>query len=291
MNEWEFNLLDAKSPLENLRIGEADVQVGDRVRLRPSKRADIFDMALAGKTAVIESIEQDYEGKFHICVVADDDPGRDIGMMRQPGHRFFFSPEEVEPFGPDEPIASTNATAPAILVAGIGNIFLGDDGFGVEVAQRLSQRDFPEGVRVVDFGIRGLDLAYALTDGPQVTMLIDACPRGAAPGTLYVVEPDLSSLDLQNSAQVTVDAHAMNPMNVLSMAKSMGAPLQRILLVGCEPATLGLEEGQMGLSELVENAVERAVTLTESLVTRILNGEWPLKTDEREEHNPRKDQP
>jgi hydrogenase maturation protease len=283
MNEWEWNLLEAKSPLDTLRIGEADVRVGDRVRLRPGKHADIFDMALAGKTAVIESIEQDYEGKFHICVVADDDPGRDIGMMRQPGHRFFFFPEEVEPLGPEEPIASTNVSAPAILVAGIGNIFLGDDGFGVEVAQRLSQRTFPEGVRVVDFGIRGLDLAYALTDGPQVTILIDACPRGAAPGTLYVVEPDLTSLNSTNNSQVAVDAHAMNPMNVLCMAKSMGAPLQRILLVGCEPATLGPEEGQMGLSEVVENAVERAVTLTASLVTRILNGEWPLVGDQREE--------
>jgi hydrogenase maturation protease len=283
MNECEWNLLEAKSPLDTLRIGEADVRVGNRVRLRPGKHADIFDMALAGKTAVIESIEQDYEGKFHICVVADDDPGRDIGMMRQPGHRFFFFPEEVEPLGPEEPIASTNVSAPAILVAGIGNIFLGDDGFGVEVAQRLSQRTFPEGVRVVDFGIRGLDLAYALTDGPQVTILIDACPRGAAPGTLYVVEPDLTSLNSTNNSQVAVDAHAMNPMNVLCMAKSMGAPLQRILLVGCEPATLGPEEGQMGLSEVVENAVERAVTLTASLVTRILNGEWPLVGDQREE--------
>jgi hydrogenase maturation protease len=273
MNEWEWNLLEAKSPLETLRIGEADLKVGDRVRLRPGKRADIFDMALAGKTAIIESIEQDYEGKFHICVVADDDPGRDIGMMRQPGHRFFFFPEEVEPIDPDE---STNVSAPTILVAGIGNIFLGDDGFGVEVAQRLSQRTFPEGVRVVDFGIRSLDLAYALTDDPQVTILIDACPRGAAPGTLYVVEPDLTSRNSPNTGQVVVDAHAMNPMNVLCMAKSLGAPLQRILLVGCEPATLGPEEGQMGLSELVEDAVERAVTLTESLVTRILNGEWPL---------------
>jgi len=282
MNEWEWNLLEAKSPLDTLRIGEADVKVGNRVRLRPGKRADIFDMALAGKIAVIESIEQDYEGKFHICVVADDDPGRDIGMMRQPGHRFFFFPEEVEPLGPEEPIASTNVSAPAILVAGIGNIFLGDDGFGVEVAQRLSQLTFPEGVRIVDFGIRGLDLAYALTDCPQVTILIDACPRGAAPGTLYVVEPDLTSVNSLNGSQITVDAHAMNPLNVLCMAKSMGAPLQRILLVGCEPATLGPEEGQMGLSELVENAVERAVTLTESLVTRILNGEWPLVGDERE---------
>jgi len=288
MNEWEWNLLEAKSALDTLRIGEAEVKVGDRVRLRPGKRADIFDMALAGKTAVIESIEQDYEGKFHICVVADDDPGRDIGMMRQPGHRFFFFPEEVEPISPDQPIASTNVSAPLILVAGIGNIFLGDDGFGVEVAQRLSQCTFPEGVRVVDFGIRGLDLAYALMDGPQATILIDACPRGAAPGTLYVVEPDLTSLNSANTSQVAVDAHAMNPMNVLCMAKSMGAPLQRILLVGCEPATLGPEEGQMGLSELVENAVDRAVTLTESLVTRILNGEWPLVDHRREERKSQK---
>jgi hydrogenase maturation protease len=245
-------------------------------------------MALAGKTAIIESIEQDYEGQFHICVVADDDPGRDIGMMRQPGHRFFFSPEELEVIGPDEPITATNASAPAILVAGIGNIFLGDDGFGVEVAQRLSQRTFPEGVRVVDFGIRGLDLAYALSDGPQTTILIDACPRGAAPGTLYVVEPDLTSVNSADTSLFAVDAHAMNPMNVLCMAKSMGAPLQRILLVGCEPDTLGPEEGQMGLSESVQNAVERAVTLTESLVTRILNEEWPLAAHEREERKPQK---
>jgi hydrogenase maturation protease len=288
MNEWEWNLLEAKSPLDTLRIGDRDVKAGDRVRLHPGKRADIFDMALAGKTAIVESIEQDYEGQFHLCVVADDDPGRDIGMMRQPGHRFFFSPEELEPIGPDEPIASTKASAPAVLVAGIGNIFLGDDGFGVEVAQRLSRRTFPEGVRVVDFGIRGLDLAYALTDAPQATILIDACPRGDAPGTLYVVEPDLTSLNSPNTSQIAVDAHAMNPMNVLCMAKSMGAPLQRILLVGCEPATWGPEEGQMGLSEILENAVERAVTLTESLVSRILNGEWPLKTDEREERKSQK---
>lgn len=288
MNEWEWNLLEAKSPLDTLRIEEVEVKVGDRVRLRPGKRADIFDMALAGRTAVIESIEQDYEGKFHICVVADDDPGRDVGMMRQPGHRFFFFPEEVEPLDPDEPIASTKVSAPSILVAGIGNIFLGDDGFGVEVAQRLSQRPFPEGVRVVDFGIRGLDFAYALMDGPQTTILIDACPRGGDPGTLYVVEPDLSSLNSPHSSQIAVDAHAMNPMNVLCMAKSLGASLQRILLVGCEPATLGPEEGQICLSELVENAVERAVTLTESLVTRILNGEWPLVGDPREERKSQK---
>lgn len=276
MNEFEWNLLEDKNPGETLLIAGVEVKTGDRVRLRPARRADIFDMALAGKTAVIESIEQDYEGKFHICVVADDDPGRDIGMMRQAGHRFFFFPEEVEPLDPDEPVQSSTASAPAILVAGIGNIFLGDDGFGVEVATRLASRTLPEGVKVVDFGIRGLDLAYALMDSPGVTILVDACPRDAEPGTVYVIEPDLSLLDASEGSQVAVDAHSMNPMSVLRMAKSMGAPLKRILLVGCEPATLGPEEGQMGLSETVEAAVDKAVTLTEALVRRVLNGEWPL---------------
>jgi hydrogenase maturation protease len=278
MNEWEWNLLEAKTPLEKLRIGGTEVKAGDRVRLRPGNRADIFDMALAGKTAVIESIEQDYEGKFHICVVADDDPGRDIGMMRQPGHRFFFFPEEVEPLTPEELTAETQKSqCMTILVAGIGNIFLGDDGFGVEVATRLAEKQFPEGVRVVDFGIRGLDLAYALMDGPETTILIDACPRDAAPGTIYVMEPNLSAFDAPGN--VAVDAHAMNPASVLRMAKSMGAPLKRILLLGCEPATLGPEEGQMGLSEVVEQAVGAAVRLTESLVARIVAGEWPLGVD------------
>jgi hydrogenase maturation protease len=277
MNEWEWNLLDAKTPLETLRIADAEVKVGDRVRLNPGKRADIFDMALAGKTAMVESIEQDYEGNFHVCVVADDDPGRDIGMMRQPAHRFFFSPEEIEPLGPDEPAPAHGSSVPKILVAGIGNIFLGDDGFGVEVASRLAGRSLGSGVRVTDFGIRGLDLAYALMDGPEVTILIDACPRDEVPGTLYVMEPDLSSFDSANNSQVAVDAHAMNPMAVLGMAKSMGAPLQRILLVGCQPETLGPEEGQMGLSESVESAVNPAVELTESLIVRILSGEWPLR--------------
>ncbi len=156
-------------------------------------------------------------------------------------------------------------------------MFLGDDGFGVEVAQRLSGRTLPEGVKVVDFGIRGLDLAYALMDSPGATILIDACPRDAEPGTVYVIEPDLSSLDTPGS-EATLDAHSMNPMSVLRMARSMGAPLKRILLVGCEPATLGPEEGQMGLSETVEAAVEKAVSLTEGLVKKVVNGEWPASS-------------
>ena len=99
MNEWEFDLLEEKSPLECVSIGGAELRAGDSVRLRPRAGGDVFDLALAGKTATIESIEQDYEGKPHLAVVLDDDPGRDLGFLRQPGHLFFFGPSEVEPVG------------------------------------------------------------------------------------------------------------------------------------------------------------------------------------------------
>ena len=97
MNEWEWHLLEDKKPLDSVTIGAAELRAGDLVRLRPRANGDVFDLALAGKTAIIESIEQDYEGQPHLAVVLEDDPGRDLGMLRQPGHRFFFSPAEVEP--------------------------------------------------------------------------------------------------------------------------------------------------------------------------------------------------
>jgi hydrogenase maturation protease len=279
MNEWEWQLLEAKKPVDGLRIDGIEVRQGSRVRLRPRAGGDIMDIALAGKTAVIEAIEQDYEGKVHVCVVVDDDPGRDIGLMRQPGHRFFFDSEEVEPLGGalDSTVSQSSVSQsglPRILIAGIGNIFLGDDAFGVEVARRLSAREWPQNVRVTDFGIRGYDLAYALLDGYDTTILIDACPRGEPAGTLYVIEPDLNDFNLNGSGspeeqQVAVEAHSMNPLNVLRLATSMGGRLKRVLLVGCEPATLGPEEGQMGLSATVEVVVDEAVKLVESLVSKI----------------------
>ena len=120
-------------------------------------------------------------------------------MMRQPGHRFFFTPAEVEPLRQEdtsgtEPAKQCARRSPAILIAGIGNIFLGDDGFGVEVARRMLARPQPDAVRVVDFGIRGFDLAYALQDGYETTILIDAFPHGQTPGTVSVIEPDLDEL-------------------------------------------------------------------------------------------------
>jgi hypothetical protein len=98
MNDWEWQLLEDRTTLDCIRIDGAELKQGDRVRLKPRARGDVFDLALAGKSAVIESIEEDYEGHTHLAVVLDDDPGRDFGMLRQPGHRFFFSVEEVEPF-------------------------------------------------------------------------------------------------------------------------------------------------------------------------------------------------
>jgi hydrogenase maturation protease len=273
MNEWEWQLLEDKNPVESLEIGGVLVRRGDRVKLRPRAGGDIFDIALSGKIAAIESIEQDYEGNLHVCVVVDDDPGHDIGLMRQPGHRFFFAPTEIEPVADGEETKLVDTKK--ILIAGIGNIFLADDAFGVEAANRLATQSLPAGVRVTDFGIRGFDLAYALMEGYETTILIDAYPGEGEPGSLFVVEPDLAELNQGGSHPGAVEAHVMNPVNVLRMAVGMGAQLKRILLVGCVPATLGPEEGQMGLSEPVSAAVDEAVKLVASLVARVLAGEWP----------------
>jgi hypothetical protein len=97
MNKWEWQLLEERTPVERVQVLGVDLKPGDQVRLRPRSGGDILDLALAGKTATIESIEQDYENNVHLAVVVDDDPGKDMGLLRQPGHRFFFSLTEVEP--------------------------------------------------------------------------------------------------------------------------------------------------------------------------------------------------
>lgn len=272
MNEWEWQLLEDKTKLDQLTIGGVEVQVGDRVRLRPRQGGDVLDIALAGQIAVIESIEQDYEGKSHVCVVLEDDPGRDLGMLRQPGHRFFFDAAEVDPLPKDEERSRAATERASILVAGIGNIFLGDDGFGVEVVKRLSAYEFDARVKVVDFGIRGFDLAYALQDGYETTILIDAYPHGEVPGTVSLVEPDLSKLNQPQTGpqQSVVETHGMNPLNVLRMASEMNGGLKKVLLIGCEPADFGGDEGRMGLRAPVEAAVEEAVKMVRSVVERIL---------------------
>jgi hydrogenase maturation protease len=163
---------------------------------------------------------------------------------------------------------------PRVLVAGIGNIFLGDDAFGSEVARLLLQRRMPEEVRVVDFGIRGMDLAYALLEGYESVVLLDAAPRGEKPGTLYIIEPDPGGLETMFSKAppgAEIEPHNMDPMKVLHLAWALGAPIHRVLLVGCEPATTGNEdESPAGLSKPVEAAVKEAVGMVETLVAQLL---------------------
>jgi hydrogenase maturation protease len=209
------------------------------VKLRPRPGGDVLDLVLAGRTAVVDVVERDMEGRVHVGVLVDDDPGRDLGER---GHRFFFSVEEVVPL--------------RVLVAGIGNVFLGDDGFGVALVDRVSYA----GVDVVDFGIRGMDLAYALADY-DVVVFVDATPRGGAPGTLYVIEPDLDGLPLD------VDAHAMDPVKVLALAKTLGGELPRTFVLGCEP--LAAEEFTE-LSEPVRAALPEAERLLSGLLDDVL---------------------
>ncbi len=144
------------------------------------------------------------------------------------------------------------------LVAGIGNVFLSDDAFGVEVAHRLANRTLPEGVRVEDFGIRGIHLAYELLEGYDGLVLVDAVPMGEPPGTLAVIEPEVEAYlgDVQDVPMV--DAHTMSPDVVLATLARLGGSVGRIVIVGCQPADL--REG-MGLSPAVAAVVDDAADL------------------------------
>jgi hydrogenase maturation protease len=156
----------------------------------------------------------------------------------------------------------------SVLVAGIGNIFLSDDGFGVEVANRLAHRELPDYVRVEDFGIRGVHLAYELLDGYEALVLIDAVDLREAPGTLAVMEPELGvRVADTEEASPLMDAHSMSPDVVLGTLAKLGGTVEKIVIVGCQPATL--QEG-IGLSPPVAGAVDPGVDLCSQLVAEIL---------------------
>ncbi|MEU9450236.1 hydrogenase maturation protease [Streptomyces sp. NPDC048277] len=156
-----------------------------------------------------------------------------------------------------------------LLVAGVGNIFLGDDAFGPEVIRALEQRPLPPGVRVRDFGIRGMDLAYELLDGWTVAVLVDAAARGERPGTLSLIEPERP----EGRPAAPPEAHGMDPAKVLALAGHLGdEPLPRVLVLGCEPGELprGDEDIAPGLSGPVRDAVGRAVAALHALVPALL---------------------
>jgi hydrogenase maturation protease len=164
-----------------------------------------------------------------------------------------------------------------ILVAGVGNIFMGDDAFGSEVARRLMSQGLPAEVQVTDFGIRSYDLAYALTDGYDVTILVDATTRKQSPGTVYLIEPDLGQPDQLDG--MIADAHSLNPANVLQMLRSLGSAPGKLYLIGCEPAILDIEDGRIGLSEVVEAAIPQAIQLIKSLVNDLLSETPKLRVE------------
>ncbi len=152
-----------------------------------------------------------------------------------------------------------------ILVAGIGNVFLGDDGFGVEVVARLRERPHSTDIDIADFGIRGFDLAYALMEDYEAAILIDALPLGKKPGTVHVLEPEVDAL----AGVALIDSHSMNPMEVFKHVKQLGGKLPRTLIVGCEPASFGSDAGRMSLSRPVRAAVTKAVDVVETLLQRL----------------------
>jgi hydrogenase maturation protease len=157
----------------------------------------------------------------------------------------------------------------AILVAGIGNIFNGDDAFGVEVARLLSQRPQPAGVKVVDFGIRGIDLAYALLDGCDAAVLVDAAQRGEPPGTVSVIEPE-SAPGEPAPEDLLLSPHDLDPARVLRLVAALGGKCRRMLLVACEPLTFGGVDGVMGLSAPVAAALDAAVAAVEQLIEELV---------------------
>lgn len=155
-----------------------------------------------------------------------------------------------------------------VLIAGVGNIFLGDDGFGVEVARRLAGRELPEGVEVGDFGIRGMDLAYALQDGYEAVVFVDATPRSEEPGTVSLIEPEIP-----DDGGVTLDTHGMDPVKVIKLARALGTNTPRLYVVGCEPQLIvsgeDFDDMVMELSEPVSAATEEAANMAEKLAKKL----------------------
>ncbi len=304
LSEWEsfLNPPGVVSPEEaSIEVGGARVARGSRVRLRPTRRADSMDFFLAGRVAEVQGVYRDVEDVAWVAVSLEGDPASDLHSSH--GRFFYFYPEEIEPLEPGagepsdserrsyatsdpgragtsgggglHPVAAGPAPVPEdradvalrsfhTLVACVGNIFLGDDGFGVEVARRLAGRELPAGVRAADFGIRGVHLAYELAEKSYETViLVDATPRGGEPGTVYLIEPDLDRLGEAASGQA--DAHGMDPQTVFALLKTLGGRPGRVLIVGCEPAST---EEEMGLSEPVSAAVEEAVRMIFEILER-----------------------
>jgi hydrogenase maturation protease len=165
----------------------------------------------------------------------------------------------------------------SILIAGVGNAWLRDDGFGGEVARRLSERGLPDGVAVMDAGTGGLDLAYEVMRGYDALVIIDVSKQGGEPGTLYVMEPDEETVPGGIEDGDVINPHAMDPQTVLRFVKSVGAWPGRVVVIACEPADI--EEMGWGLSEQVGKAVDGAVDLVAQTIEELRSGAIPATAE------------
>lgn len=258
---------------ESVLIDGVRIGAGSRVVLHPrTADTDLLMRAVDGRRAIVESVMQDTEEQIQVTVSLEDDPARSLGKGRGLGHRFFLSPAELEPL----PEAGLRAPPRRVLVAGIGNVFMADDGFGVAVAGVLARHRFPPGVCVVDFGIRGMDLAYALVDGYDAAVLVDVALRHQPPGTLAVIEPEI-----EEDLFMGFEAHRMDPVSVLQFARQLGPLPRRTLIVACEPQRVLDPDGDELADELsppVADAVPRAAALVQELVAGL--SERPINDEE-----------
>jgi hydrogenase maturation protease len=166
-----------------------------------------------------------------------------------------------------------------ILIAGIGNTWQMDDGFGSEVARRLEARELPDGVAVIDFGTGGLDLAYQVMYGYDALLMIDISRQGGTPGTLYVMEVDEDEVDGPIEDGEALNPHGMDPATVLRFVKLTGGWPGKVVIVACEPQTI--EEMGVGFSPVVEEAVDRAVDLVLETARELLTDEAYASLDEK----------
>jgi hydrogenase maturation protease len=165
------------------------------------------------------------------------------------------------------------------LVAGVGNVFLGDDAFGVEVIRLLAERPSPPGVQIQDFGIRGVHLVYELLNGCDLFVLVDAAARGEEPGTVTVLEADLPEPSPDAIAQPVMDAHSLTPDSIFAMLSALGGHPGRSLVVACEPADVS---PGMGLSGPVQEALPHAVRAVQDILARAAEAARASAEDEQE---------
>ena len=163
--------------------------------------------------------------------------------------------------------SQTSSAKKRVMIAGVGNMFMKDDGFGGAVIKKMLDKEFPEGVEVKDFGTGGLKLAYDLMKGYDGLILLDASSRGEKPGTLYVIEPNENDIDPDLEHGGPIDPHGADPATVLRFVKSIGSWPGKVLIVGCEPETV--DDFEIGLSEPVNAAIDKAVEMVDDIIKEI----------------------